>query len=398
MSSSNTSKILASITGGHTNAELNLAGSGGFTDEDDVILLSISLRNLPKLDIIGTIDPYLRISSKKSATGNGWVQQYITEPINRNQNPDFPVIALNKARLTGGENKSQFLIEVLDKDIGAPKDDYVGLVTLSLEQIKVLPVTMTLVKTTGTTYEGDGLIIINSITEVKGKDAPGGATLDAAGAATASAVAAAQKAQADTQSAASQLAADAKAAGLNVPTGPISVSALVALTIVDAFCFGGLDWYPKVLLAQARAEGGDPSLLMVTVLPNVTMDNVPEGTLEALADQLERINRLGVGCIVRFAHEMNGPWHPYGQLPLAYVRAFRELHRLVHTRTNMTFGRPTGATAGTPGDREKLALDTNGDGRIDGESDPYMPYYPGDAHVDWIALYVYRFSIPFPPR
>ncbi|KAI9018834.1 hypothetical protein DFJ74DRAFT_708053 [Hyaloraphidium curvatum] len=175
-----------------------------------------------------------------------------------------------------------------------------------------------------------------------------------------------------------------------------------------------LDWYPKVLLAQAKEEGGDPSLLMVTVLPNVTMDNIPEGTLSALADQLARINRLGVGCIVRFAHEMNGPWHPYGQLPVAYVRTFRELHRLVHARTNMTatMWAPNAGNCGYPwvggrddnwypvpaGDREKLALDTNGDGRIDGDDDPYTPYYPGDAHVDWIGLSVYHYSIPAPER
>jgi hypothetical protein len=57
MSSSNTSSTLAALKGGFTNAELNLAGAGGFTAEDDVLLISISLRNLPKLDLIGTIDP-----------------------------------------------------------------------------------------------------------------------------------------------------------------------------------------------------------------------------------------------------------------------------------------------------------------------------------------------------
>jgi hypothetical protein len=63
-----------SITGGYTNAELNLAGAGGFGPEDDVALISISLKNLPVLDTIGTIDPYLRISSKKP-NAESWVQQ-----------------------------------------------------------------------------------------------------------------------------------------------------------------------------------------------------------------------------------------------------------------------------------------------------------------------------------
>lgn len=226
MSSNTASKFIASLTGGYTNSQLNLAGAGGFTEEDDVTLLSVSLRNLPKLDIIGTIDPYLRISSKKP-NSDSWIQQYITEPINRNQNPDFPTFALNTARLTGGDTKTNFLIEVLDKDVGSPKDDYVGLVTLNLEQLQTLPVTMTLVKTTGTTYEGDGLIIINSITKVKGKDAPGGATLTSDGKASESAIAAAKKAVENEQAAATELAKDANAkfdaelekAGFAVPQG-----------------------------------------------------------------------------------------------------------------------------------------------------------------------------------
>jgi hypothetical protein len=61
------------ITGNFTNAQLNLAGSGGYGPEDEVILLSVSLRNLPVLDTLGTVDPYLRISSRK---GKGsWVQR-----------------------------------------------------------------------------------------------------------------------------------------------------------------------------------------------------------------------------------------------------------------------------------------------------------------------------------
>ena len=34
------------------------------------------------------------------------------------------------------------------------------------------------------------------------------------------------------------------------------------------------------------------------------------------------------------------------------------------------------------------ALDTNGNGRLDNEDDPYSPYYPGDAWVDWVFIKV----------
>ena len=34
-------------------------------------------------------------------------------------------------------------------------------------------------------------------------------------------------------------------------------------------------------------------------------------------------------------------------------------------------------------------LDSNGDGVINSFDDPYMPYYPGDLYVDWVAISIY---------
>ena len=33
-------------------------------------------------------------------------------------------------------------------------------------------------------------------------------------------------------------------------------------------------------------------------------------------------------------------------------------------------------------------MDTNGDGVVDNLDDPYEPYYPGDASVDWVGMSV----------
>ena len=33
-------------------------------------------------------------------------------------------------------------------------------------------------------------------------------------------------------------------------------------------------------------------------------------------------------------------------------------------------------------------MDTNGDGVVDNLDDPYLPYYPGDAYVDWVGMSV----------
>ena len=46
----------------------------------------------------------------------------------------------------------------------------------------------------------------------------------------------------------------------------------------------------------------------------------------------------------------------------------------------------------SPADR--AAMDTNGNGILDIGDDPYLPFYPGDAFVDWVGLssYWYRFD------
>jgi hypothetical protein len=42
-----------------------------------------------------------------------------------------------------------------------------------------------------------------------------------------------------------------------------------------------------------------------------------------------------------------------------------------------------------PGTPDFLELDTNRDGVINSRDDPYLPYYPGDEFVDWVALSLY---------
>ncbi|KAI8918945.1 hypothetical protein BC831DRAFT_481580, partial [Entophlyctis helioformis] len=39
------------------------------------------------------------------------------------------------------------------------------------------------------------------------------------------------------------------------------------------------------------------------------------------------------------------------------------------------------------------ALDSNKDGRLDGNDDPYAAYYPGDAYVDWVGLSAFYTSV-----
>lgn len=42
------------------------------------------------------------------------------------------------------------------------------------------------------------------------------------------------------------------------------------------------------------------------------------------------------------------------------------------------------------------ALDTNKDGVINNQDDPYTPYYPGDQYVDWVGMSIYHYSNTYP--
>jgi hypothetical protein len=53
-----------------------------------------------------------------------------------------------------------------------------------------------------------------------------------------------------------------------------------------------------------------------------------------------------------------------------------------------TYRRGAGRLAAKPGTASYAAMDTNGDGVVSDLDDPYAPYYPGDAHVDWVGMSV----------
>lgn len=159
-------------------------------------------------------------------------------------------------------------------------------------------------------------------------------------------------------------------------------------------------------LADESAELGAVSV--VSLFPEVSLERLTPADARAFARELAALGeRYGNRWLVRFAPEMNGTWYPWGQRPRAYRAAFVDLAREVHAETdaasmvwspNYGAGYPFGAALGRveqePRPRaEQRLLDTNGDGRLDVRDDPYAAYYPGDRHVDWVGLSVYRFGV-----
>ena len=75
---------------------------------------------------------------------------------------------------------------------------------------------------------------------------------------------------------------------------------------------------------------------------------------------------------LRFAHEMNGNWYPWGQgvngnTPAEYVQAWRHVHDLF-----VKEGATNAIWVWSP--------------NVDDGNAPFTNLYPGDAYVDWVAL------------
>jgi hypothetical protein len=152
-----------------------------------------------------------------------------------------------------------------------------------------------------------------------------------------------------------------------------------------------------------RAAG---AALFLTVEPT-SLAAVTPAEADALAATLASYNGRGVDVLLRFAHEMNGSWYPWGQQPAAYVAAFRTVAAAVHAKAPRTAlvwspnyggGYPFsgGAYSAPSGSAAFSALDTDHDGVLTMRDDPYAPYYPGDDAVDWVGLTLYHFGDAWP--
>ncbi len=107
-----------------------------------------------------------------------------------------------------------------------------------------------------------------------------------------------------------------------------------------------------------------------------SLDSILAGKLDGYFDGwAQQLARYGRPVMLRWAHEMNGNWYPWGRqdgnTPEKYVAAWRHLHdRFVAAgATNVLW-------VWSPN-----VVDDGG-----GNAAAFEPYYPGDAYVDWVGL------------
>ncbi|MHA7189578.1 glycoside hydrolase family 26 protein [Arthrobacter sp. MDT2-16] len=155
---------------------------------------------------------------------------------------------------------------------------------------------------------------------------------------------------------------------------------------------------------QLRQNGG---MLLLTLEPMEGLEAVTEQHAGDLAGMLAGFNTNGVPVIVRFAHEMNGSWYPWGQQPAEYISAFRRVADAVHEHApgsammwapNYAGGYPFagGEYESLPATPGFVDLDTTGNGTLTAFDDPYAPYYPGDDVVDWVGMSLYHWGNTYP--
>jgi hypothetical protein len=156
-------------------------------------------------------------------------------------------------------------------------------------------------------------------------------------------------------------------------------------------------------LNEVLNNGG---IAMITLLPQQGLEAVSPAVCADLGTLCATYEQLGIdGIFLRFGHEMNGNWYPWGQQPILYKQEFQLLAQNVHSRTARTamlwapsygIGYPFGSPRVAPGSTDFAALDTNGDNALNQADDMYEPYYPGDDAVDWVGLTLYHWGVTYP--
>jgi hypothetical protein len=150
-------------------------------------------------------------------------------------------------------------------------------------------------------------------------------------------------------------------------------------------------------MAQAKSVGAIP------VITFETFGGLESYTSAQAAEFIDLIDSYQIPVLIRWNHEMNGSWYPWGNKPGLYIQKFREFANLAHTRSthigmawtpNQGWGYPwsDGLFTVLPGSADFNSMDTNDDGFLTTADDPYTPFYPGDEYVDWVGVSFYHWG------
>ena len=137
--------------------------------------------------------------------------------------------------------------------------------------------------------------------------------------------------------------------------------------------------FDPALMTAVRDHGSIPMLTWEPWNPGqgpnqplYSLANIIQGHFDSYITQFAQAAKAwGHPFFLRFAHEMNGNWYPWGiangNTPQEYVQAWKHVHDIF---TNVGATNATWVWAVSSG----------------GNIDTYPSLYPGDSYVDWIAM------------
>ena len=129
---------------------------------------------------------------------------------------------------------------------------------------------------------------------------------------------------------------------------------------------------------------------MNNAIPAITIETfggLNSYTEEQVQEFARFLHAFACPMILRWNHEMNGSWYPWGQQPDLYVSKFREFASVIRTRA------PGVAMAWTPNQGWGYPWrDCPYFNPTMSPGDPYSPYYPGDDYVDWVGISFYHWG------
>ncbi|KAJ3044109.1 hypothetical protein HDV00_003213 [Rhizophlyctis rosea] len=161
---------------------------------------------------------------------------------------------------------------------------------------------------------------------------------------------------------------------------------------------------PDQFRQQLEATNTD-AIMYLTVYPFWGFDNVTAAAVGQLADVIGDLTNSGRRVFLRYASEMNGAWFRYGQQPTKFLSSWRQVIPAVRAKAapgklavvwapNSSNGYPFAGLEWSVSNSsaDYRILDTNKNGKVDAQDDPYSPYYPGDDLVDWVGFSAYHYG------
>ncbi|KAI9346454.1 glycoside hydrolase superfamily [Obelidium mucronatum] len=211
----------------------------------------------------------------------------------------------------------------------------------------------------------------------------------------------------------------------NLTDTPSAVNARIGYKPLSFFQtdidFSGTDkpWTAPSLTDQFLQQLQDTktdAFAMLTLYPFQGYDKITDAQIADMGTRLNKLANAGRPVFLRFASEMNGSWFSYGQDPIGFLAAWKRCitawRKALGANVNkvaFVWSPNSGNGYPFPGNDFSIqtnstdpkvianlkALDTNGDGKLDGTDDPYIPYYPGDDYVDWVGISIYHYGTEY---